>query len=259
MALATLYNAPGMSVKRPVCAICVDRTRGLTLELRLTHGVTVWLCEGHASPEFQCRRNGRDFVVTLQRLWQAHGCLTAARHCALSTHLAGLADRPAEPRPGSYSWRDLRRRAEAEFALGGPPLVTIARLRAAYADGPAVPPSVRTMLRWHHERRWLSLPPADGGDDVDPGFGPERRVESGPLPIDVDVDVAAQPGARLAEPVANSGPALVEAVDGLVDGGRLDIEPAGQVGEHRRQRDREVEIGHAYPITATSTEAMPGR
>jgi hypothetical protein len=234
MALATLYKARGMSVERPVCAICADRTRWRTVELRLTHGVTVWLCEGHASPEFQCRRNGHDFVVTLQRLWHAHGCLTAARHRALSTHLAALADRPAPPRPGSYSWRTLRRRAEAEFALGGsPPLATIDRLRAAYADGAATPPSVRTMLRWHREQRWLS-PPADGGDDVDPGVGRERRLEPRALPIDVHVDVAAQHRAGLAEAVADSGPALVEAVDRLIHGGRLDLEPAGQVGEHRR-------------------------
>lgn len=259
MAIAPLHNTRGMSVNRPVCAICGDRTPGLTVELRMTHGVRLWLCEGHASPEFQCRRDGRDFVVTLQRLWEAHGCLTAARHRALSTHLETLADRPAARRPGSYAWRELRCRAEAEFALGCPPLVTIARLRAEYADGPAVPPSVRTMLRWHHERRWLRLPPADGGDDVDPGVGCNRRLEPGPLPVDVDVDVAAERRAGLAEAVADSGPAFVETVDGLVHGRRLDFESAGQIGEDRRQCDREVEIGHGYPITATSTDAMPGR
>ena len=143
-----------MSVKRPVCAICVDRTRGPTVSLRLTHGVTVWLCEAHASPEFQARRSGRDFVLTLQRLWGAHGCLTAARRRALQTHLAAMTDRPAI-RPGSYSWAGLRRLAESEFAEGGPPMPTITRLRARYSAGTAAPPSVRTMQRWHRERRWL--------------------------------------------------------------------------------------------------------
>jgi hypothetical protein len=261
MALPTLYKARGVPVKQPVCAICADRTRGRTVSLRLTHGITIWLCAAHASPEFQHRRNGHDFVVTLQRLWQAHGCLTAARGRALAAHLDALAGPPPARRPGSYAWPDLRRRAEAEFALGGPPLATIMRLRRICADGPAAPPSVRTMLRWHREGRWLTapLPAADGRDDVDPGVGCKRGPELRPFPIDVHVDVPAQRRARLAQAVADSGPALVEPVDGLVHRGRLDIEPAGQVGEHRGQRDWEVEISHGYPTTATSTEAMPGR
>jgi hypothetical protein len=155
MAVPTLYKARGMSVKRPVCAICADRTRGLTVSVRLTRGVTVWLCEQHASPEFQTRRSGRDFVLTLQRLWGAHGCLTAARSRALSTHLAEMTERPRPPKPGSYSWPELRRLAEDEFAEGGPPLPTIIRLRGLYSGGAAAPPSVRTMRRWHRERRWL--------------------------------------------------------------------------------------------------------
>ena len=240
-----------------MCAICGDRTRGHAVELRLTHGVRVWLCDAHASSEFQCRRDGRDFVVTLERLWQANGCLTAARRRALAAHLNVLADRPRRSRPGSHTWANLRREAEAEFALGLPPAATIARLRGECAGGPAVPPSVRTMQRWHHERRWLSAP-ADGRDDVDAGVVPKRRVELRALPVDVHVDVPAQRRPGLAQPVANAGPALVQPVDRLGDRGGLDIEPAGQVGEHRRQRDRQVEVGH-QPITATSTEAMPGR
>jgi hypothetical protein len=47
------------------------------------------------------------------------------------------------------------RPAEDEFAEGGPPMPTITRLRALFSDGPAAPPSVRTMRRWHRERRWL--------------------------------------------------------------------------------------------------------
>jgi hypothetical protein len=116
MAVSTLYKARGMSVKRPVCAICVDRTRGLT-----------------------ARRSGRDFVLTLQRLWGAHGCLTAARSRALSTHLAEMTERPGSPKPGSYSWPALRRLAEDEFAEGGPPMPTITRLRGLYSG----------------ERRWV--------------------------------------------------------------------------------------------------------
>jgi hypothetical protein len=173
MGVATLYKARGMSVKRPVCAICVDRTRGLTQEVRLSHGVTVWLCRAHASHEFQRRRSGRDFVLTLHRLWQAHGCLTAPRRKALDAHLAALAPRPARSRPGSYAWPALRRRAEAEFAGGRPPLGVIVRLRAMHAGGPAAPPSTRTMLRWHHERRWLEAA-ATPSRPRSPSAGPGR-------------------------------------------------------------------------------------
>jgi hypothetical protein len=94
-------------------------------------------------------------VLTLQRLWGAHGCLTAARSRALWTHLAEMSERPALPKPGSYSWAGLRRLAEDEFAEGGPPMPTITTLRALYSGGAAAPPSVRTMRRWHRERRWL--------------------------------------------------------------------------------------------------------
>ena len=60
-ALPSLYKARGLSVKRPVCAICIDRTRGRTEEIRLGYRVTVWLCPGHASHAFQTKRRGRDF------------------------------------------------------------------------------------------------------------------------------------------------------------------------------------------------------
>ena len=54
-ALPSLAKARGLSVKRPVCATCVDRTKGRTEEIRLGDRVTVWLCPGHASQAF--RRN----------------------------------------------------------------------------------------------------------------------------------------------------------------------------------------------------------
>jgi len=82
-------------------------------------------------------------------------CLTAARSAALQTHLAAMAERSGSAKPGSYSWVGLRRLAENEFAEGGPPMLTITRLRARYSGGSAAPPSVRTMQRWHRERRWL--------------------------------------------------------------------------------------------------------
>jgi len=227
-----------------VCAICADRTRGRTVALPLTHGVTVQLCEHHASPEYQMRRGGLELAETLERLWQAHGCLTAARRRALAAHIALVTREPApRQRPGSYAWPALRQLAEAEFALGGPAQPTIDRLRRELAGGPVTPPSVRTMRRWHAQRRW-DLPAADRRDDVDARVGPERRVEPGPFPVDEDVHVPAQGRPGLAQPVAEPRPALVEAIDRLVHGRGIDVQPPGQVGEHRRQGDRQVEVGH---------------
>jgi hypothetical protein len=156
--LPTLYKARGLATKQPVCAICVERTRGRTQELNMGYGVTIWLCAGHASREFQSRRSGRDLVLTLQRLWRAHGCLTAARHKALRAHLAALEGANTRPRPGSYSWPTLRIEAEHHFAAGAPSHAVIAALRARHAPDTAHAPSIRTMRRWHAERRWLARP-----------------------------------------------------------------------------------------------------
>ena len=154
---ATLYKARGVPTKQPVCAICVERTRGRTTRVALGYGVHISLCEYHASNEFQCRRAGRDFVLTLQRLWESHGCLTASRHRALSAHLDRMRGRPARSRPGSYAWPELRREAETLYSAGVPVKRVIDRLRARHARCPARPPAVRTMRRWHSERRWVAL------------------------------------------------------------------------------------------------------
>jgi hypothetical protein len=155
----TLYKARKVPTKQTPCAICADRTRGRTQLLRLTYGVSVTLCTAHASREFQTQRAGRDFVLTLQQLWRAHGCLTRAREKALDAHLRSLRARPARRRPGSYAWPRLRAEAEALFAAGAHPKRVIGRLRARHATGPAAPPSVRSMHRWHAERRWVVHPP----------------------------------------------------------------------------------------------------
>jgi hypothetical protein len=112
------------------------------------HGVSVWLCGGHASREFQRRRSGRDLVLTLQRLWRSHGCMTAA----------ALEGPNARPCPGSYSWASLRSEAERHFAAGAQPGVIIA-LRGRHAADTARALSIRTMRRWCAERRWLARPP----------------------------------------------------------------------------------------------------
>jgi hypothetical protein len=158
--LPTLYKARKVPTKQAVCAICVERTRGRTQLLRLPYGVSIWLCADHASHEFQTQRNGRDFVLTLHRLWHAHGCLTAARGKALNAHTAALRERSADRmRPGSYAWPELRRQVEARFANGAHPRGTAERVRDHLRDCPAHPPSPRTIRRWHTERRWLAHGP----------------------------------------------------------------------------------------------------
>ena len=159
--LPTLYKARRVPTKQAVCAICVERTRGRTQELRLGYGVSVWLCEGHASQAFQTQRGGRDLVLTLERLWRSHGCLTAARHKALRAHLAACAGAAARPRPGATAGRSLR--AEAEAALLGRrrrPDGVIRRLRSSTRcrPGPAAEQSARCG-RWCAERRWLARRP----------------------------------------------------------------------------------------------------
>jgi hypothetical protein len=154
--LPTLYKARGLSTKRPVCMICLDRTKGRTEEVRLGYRVTLWLCPGHASHAFQTKRGGRDFVRTLMGAWQSSGSLTQARHRALDAHLRQLRARPSRQSPGSYAWPELRRRLEAHYAAGAPPADPSDH---ACQMCTAHTPSRRTLQRWHAERRWLSRPP----------------------------------------------------------------------------------------------------
>ena len=156
----TLYKARNVPHKQPVCAICVDRTRGRTERVHLSHRVSVWLCADHASAAFQTRRGGRDFVRTLAGVWKANDCLTIARDRALTAHLDRLSQpAPARPRPGSYSWPELRRRLEGRYAAGATPGQLTTAVHARYATNPARPPSRRTIQRWHAQRRWLAHPP----------------------------------------------------------------------------------------------------
>lgn len=161
--LPSLYKCRGVPVKSPVCAICLDRTRGRTQIRELTHGVRLSLCEGHHSVEFMRSNAGRDFVVTLSRIWAAQGCLTRARSRALDAHLRALraiGTTLTRVRPGSYAWPRLRREAEDCFARGDGILVTIARLREQHARDHATVPSIRTMRRWFAQCRWLRAPAA---------------------------------------------------------------------------------------------------
>src|SRR5262249_2054990 len=133
--LPTLYKARGPAVKQEVCAICVERSRGRTVRVHLGRGVSVWLCAGHASDEFRRQRSGRDFVLTLHRLWSAHGGLTKPRSRALDDHLAAMRSEAPPPRrrPGSYSWASLRAEAERRFFVGEEPGRVIRELRARHS------------------------------------------------------------------------------------------------------------------------------
>jgi hypothetical protein len=158
--LPSIYKARGFPTKQIACCICVERTRGRTQKLMLGYGVEIWLCKAHASPEFQRQRNGRDFELTLMRLWQAHGCWNVARQRALRAFAAAREENKRERhRPGSYAWPDLRRRAEQAFAEGAAPDWLAQRIHQTYGTNAARPPSKRTLQRWHAERRWLQLSP----------------------------------------------------------------------------------------------------
>ncbi len=78
----------------------------------------------------------------------------------------------------------------------------------------------------------------------DPGV--ELRVQVPALAVDVHVDVRPKRRPLLAEAVVQAGPALLEARDGLADGGRVQLEVALESGEERRQGTRQVKLGHGY-------------
>src|SRR6476646_3686681 len=141
--LPTLYKAK-VPTKQTACAICLDRTRGKTQQVRLGYGITITLCSGHASVDFLTQRGGRDFVLTMSELWKAAGCLTTSRHKALDAHLRALRPRRTRHRPGSYAWPALRLQAERLFASGVGLAHVIARVRGAHYVN-ANPPSIRTI------------------------------------------------------------------------------------------------------------------
>ena len=126
----------------PACAICMGRGHGPRALLHLPLGVSVWLCAAHRDPEWLAARAGRDLVVSLQTVWRAADCLTARRSRALTLFQAALrASYRTRDLPGSYSWRALRREAEARFAAGEAPSAVIDELRRRELDrpGPAHP------------------------------------------------------------------------------------------------------------------------
>jgi hypothetical protein len=183
----SLYKGERLG-KLPPCAICAGPGRGRREKLVLSGGIEVWLCEPHRSLEFQRRRAGRDFVVSLMAVWRGAGCFTLARSRALDAHrerILALArpDAGARPRPGSYSWPTLRREAEALWAAGAGAGEVITRLRARERSGTALPPSRPTMYRWFREGRWL-VGGGSGGDPTPPSAPPPDPEPAPPSDVE---------------------------------------------------------------------------
>lgn len=141
--------------KLPMCAICGGAGDGPRAEHRLTHGVSVWLCEAHRGDAFQQRRGGRDFVASLAAVWRAAGVSNRRHAAAMTAHLRRVRGDRRRDRPGSYAWPHLRREAERRFASGEQP-AEVERDLARHCAARAIRcPSRRTLRRWFHEGRWL--------------------------------------------------------------------------------------------------------
>ena len=119
--LISLYKARGVPVKWPLCAICTHATKGKTIERQLTHGVKIWLCAGHASVAFMRAYAGRDFVVSLARIWTAQGCLTRSRSRG-ARRASGTSVSPPRARDAEATGRVVR--LAAAEARGGDRLRT---------------------------------------------------------------------------------------------------------------------------------------
>jgi hypothetical protein len=139
-----------------ICALQTPRDAPAVL-VHLTHGVTLWLCPMHASEEFLSMRAGRDFALTMIRVWSAAGCYTRARSLAITAHLKRFQAprRRAEAElPGSYHWKALRNETEHRAAQGESLRSIVEDLRTRHAHDHGDAPSARTIRRWYSERRW---------------------------------------------------------------------------------------------------------
>ena len=153
----SVYKHPHLPRKQNLCAVCSLETRGPVVELHLTHGVSVWLCRYHASEEFQTMRSGRDFDLTLFKVWQANRCFTRNHRLALAAHRRRQLPRRRRSEadlPGSHNWKALRNEAEHRFADGESLRSVLRDLRSRHAHDTADAPSERTIRRWFHDGRW---------------------------------------------------------------------------------------------------------
>ncbi len=155
------YKNRKLPPERQLCLVCQLKTRLPVVEVHLDYDVSVHLCTVHASRAFQSMRRGRDFVVTIERAWQAANCLTPKRRKALAAHRDRFrrgrrsAPRPPEPgKPGSYNWKFLRDQLERRAAAGEAVMSIIRDLRERHQHDVADMPSISTMRRWYRQARW---------------------------------------------------------------------------------------------------------
>ena len=94
------YKNRKLPPERKLCLVCQLKTRLPVVEVHLDYGVSVQLCTIHASRAFQSMRHGKDFVVTIERAWEAANCLTPKRRKALEAHRDRFRRRPAAARHG---------------------------------------------------------------------------------------------------------------------------------------------------------------
>ena len=172
----SVYKHPSLPRKQQLCAICTLKTRGSTVEVHLTHGVSVFLCTAtHATTAFMHANGGRDLAHLLSLVWRACNQLNANRRRALEAHIDGTSS--AEPArdehalPGSYDHKATRNEAEHRYADGDDPRAVSRELRDRHAHDVADPPSDRTLRRWFADGRWrrgVRTPLRPGFDRRDP-------------------------------------------------------------------------------------------
>lgn len=160
---ATYYKNRSAST-RP-CLLCQTRTKGRAKDVYLGYGVTICLCDEHASDAFIQADNSRHFLLSVHLALRAAGRLTRRHVMALDGFVArarGRANRAptTRKRPGSYTWAAIRQRLEARLAASS---LTTARmvelvqewLKVELRRGLVKLPSLRTLRRWRLESRWL--------------------------------------------------------------------------------------------------------
>ncbi len=228
---------------------------------------------------------------------ESHGAAHRGQPQRAATRRAAAA-RPYRPSCDRRHRRDDRDRAGAQALPGrhpprspssrspgggSAPAASPGRTHARHADRdplgrhdaggcPAGVGGGRERLRHEADRRRLArhrrgradeapagLAAADCGDDVEPGPFLYRRVQPGPLAVDVDVEVPAQGRPLLDDPVAQPRPLRLERVDRREHCRGLDLDPARQPWEERCQRSWEPDVRHGQSITATSTDEIAGR
>jgi hypothetical protein len=158
-------NRPkGASKKHPhSCLACYPQNCAGRV-VRLTHGCSLVLCEGHRDPAFIVSEDGRRFIARVAALYASFGLVGARFETALRAFTgrcmaARRGNDPARPRPGSYAWAARRQAAETTWSRGG---TWEQGWAAAWREEPGPRdlrlPTEGTVKRWWQQRRWLAPP-----------------------------------------------------------------------------------------------------